>query len=74
MRIVAPCMNARCTLELANQWTTSSNNGKNGKQFDANRHKVLGQQCFSSVSALSQCGRAGVFIGNEGPTGLAKDN
>lgn len=74
MRIVAPSMNARCTLELANQWTTSSNNGKNRKQFDADRHKVLGQPCFSSVPALSQCGRAGVFIGNEGPPSPAKDN
>lgn len=33
----------RAMLELANLWTTSSNDGKNGKQFDAGRHKVLRQ-------------------------------
>jgi hypothetical protein len=32
---------------------------ENGKQFDADRHKVLGQQCFSSVPRS-----AGVFVGN----------
>lgn len=33
----------RAMLELANLWTASSNDGKNGKQFDAGRHKVLRQ-------------------------------
>jgi hypothetical protein len=33
-------------LELTNSWSAKLKQAGNGKQFDASKRKVLGQQCF----------------------------
>jgi hypothetical protein len=34
-------------LKIANSWPAKLKQGKNGKQFDADKHRVLRQRCFS---------------------------
>jgi hypothetical protein len=47
---------AGALLELANLWSAKLKRWENGKQFDASKHKVLEQQCFSLSPAMAQCG------------------
>jgi hypothetical protein len=44
----------RQMLELTNSWLAKLKQAENGKQFDASKCKVLGQQCFSVSPAMVQ--------------------
>jgi hypothetical protein len=46
----------RQMLELANSWSAKLKQGENVKQFDANKQRVLGQQCFSPSPTTIQYG------------------
>jgi hypothetical protein len=50
-----PTLNAQYKLlELTNSWSAKLKQTENGKQFDASKRKVLGQQCFSPSPAMVQ--------------------
>jgi hypothetical protein len=53
----------RQMLLLANSWPAKLKQGENRKQFDANKHRVSGQQCFLRPP---QWYSTGVFVGNRG--------
>jgi hypothetical protein len=49
-------VNGSFMLELANSQSVKLKQWENGKQFDADKLSVLGQQCFSPCPAMVQYG------------------